>query len=120
MALETLHSKCTKIMEGDRLSIWATSISDRNVLRKWRLVSLGIQLIIICLVLLMTFLLLPFLIFIMLLLRCFIKILKSILGIGLCLKMLLLLVMTMLCCLLSYVTMMCLLCFCAQKNLLLS
>src|SRR5882757_2932506 len=106
MAFGTLDSEWTKIMEVDRLCILATSISDRKI---------GMRVIILCLTLVMTSLLLPLLIFIMLLLRCcqWMKILKSILQVGLCLKTSLLPVMSTLCYLVSYITKTCLFCFSA-------
>src|SRR5882757_7616074 len=106
MAFGTLDSEWTKIMEVDRLSILATSISDRKI---------GMRVIILCLTLVMMSLLLPLLIFMMLLLRCcqWMKILKSILQVGLCLKTSLLPVMSTLCYLVSYITKMCLFCFSA-------
>src|SRR5882757_8969953 len=112
MAFGTLDSEWTKIMEVDRLSILATSSSDRKI---------GMRVIILCLTLVMTSLLLPLLIFIMLLLRCcqWMKILKSILQVGLCLKTSLLPVMSTLCYLASYITKTCLFCFSALHILLL-
>src|SRR5437879_4731508 len=113
MAIGTLDSEWTKIMDVDRLCIWATSINDRNIGMRNIILCWNI---ILCLTLLTTTLLLPLFIFIMLLLRCLIEILKGISHIGLCLKTTLLPVMSLLCCLSSNVMMTCLFCFSSLNN----